>query len=156
MRKINLREEAIAMLKLRLAAGIGVLTAVAIAAPAAASPTTSSVNLFQNPARTADCGIEVHPGHSAATEVLCSGAGVPRPKHGEPAGDPFVQIGSGGQPKLVLISQDSFVGSTIHTLAKGTLWHSIGVTCNIGTNTILCFNGDNHGFVIGNGKYKSF
>jgi hypothetical protein len=144
------------MLKLRRAAGIGVLAAVASAAPATANPTTSSVKLFQNPARTADCGIRMHPAHTPATEVLCSGAGVPRPKHGGPAGDPFVQIGASDSPQLVLISQDSFVGNTIHTLAKGTLWQSVGVTCNIGTNTILCFNGDNHGFVIGNGKYKSF
>ena len=144
------------MLKLRLPAAIGVLTAVAIAAPATANATTSSVKLFQNPARTADCGIEIHPAHRPATEVLCSGAGVPRPKHGGSVGDPFGQIGASGPPQLVLISQDSFVGNTIHTLAKGTLWHSIGVTCNIGTNTILCFNDDNHGFVIGNGKYKSF
>ena len=144
------------MLKLRLPLAVAVLGAVAVAAPAAATPTTSSVKLFQDSARTADCGIKIHPAHSPATEVLCSAAGVPRPKHGGSAGDPFVQIGASGAPKLVLISQNSFVTSTIHTLAKGTLWQSIGVTCNVGANTILCFNGDNHGFVIGNGKYRSF
>lgn len=144
------------MLRLRLLAGLVVLAAVAIAAPAVAGATTSNVKLFQNPARTAECGIKVHPAHKPAAELLCSGAGVPRPKHGGPVGDPFVQISASGPPQLVLISQDSFVSNTTHTLAKGTLWHSIGVTCNIGTNTILCFNGDNHGFVIGNGEYKSF
>jgi len=144
------------MLKFRPLAGLVVLAGVAIAAPAIASATTSNVKLFQNPARTADCGIRIHPASKPATEVLCSGAGVPRPKHSGSAGDPFVQISANGPPQLVLISQDSFVGTTIHTLAKGTLWRSIGVSCNIGTNTILCFNGDNHGFVIGNGKYKSF
>lgn len=123
------------MLKLRLLAGIGVLATVAIAPPAAASA-TSSVKLFQNPARTADCGIKIDPAHKPGSEVLCSRAGVPRPKHGGPAGDPFVQLGASGPPQLVLISQDSFVSNTVHTLAKGTLWHSIGVTCNIGTNTI--------------------
>ncbi len=144
------------MLKLRLPLATAMLAAVAMAAPATASPAMSSVKLFQNPARTADCGIEIHAAHKPATEVLCSAAGIPRPKHGGPAGDPFVQIGATGSPKVVLISQDSFVGTTLHTLVKGTLWHSIGVTCNVGTNTILCFNGANHGFVIGHGKYRSF
>jgi hypothetical protein len=144
------------MLKLRLLVGLVVLAAAAIVAPAVASATTSNVKLFQNPAKTAECGIKIHPAHKPATEVLCGAAGVPRPKHGGPVGDPFVQIKASGAPQLVLISQNSFAGKTVHTLAKGTLWHSIGVTCNIGTSTILCFNGDNHGFLIGNGKYKSF
>ena len=144
------------MLKFRLPAGLAVFAAVAIAAPAIASATTSSVKLFQNPGRTAECGIKIHAAHKPATQLLCSAAGIPRPKHGGPAGDPFVQISASGPPQLVLISQDSFVSNTVHTLTKGTLWHSIGVTCNIGTKTILCFNGDNHGFVIGNGKYNPF
>jgi hypothetical protein len=56
----------------------------------------------------------------------------------------------------VLLSQNSYVSNHVQTLSAHTLWSSIGVTCNIGSGTILCFNGDNHGFVIGNGKYKSF
>jgi hypothetical protein len=48
------------------------------------------------------------------------------------------------------------VSNSVKTLSKATLWSSIGVTCNVGTNTVLCFNRDNRGFVIGNGKYKSF
>jgi hypothetical protein len=54
------------------------------------------------------------------------------------------------------ISQASWVSNSVKTLSKATLWSSIGVTCNVGTNTVLCFNRDNRGFVIGNGKYKSF
>jgi hypothetical protein len=42
------------------------------------------------------------------------------------------------------------------TLSKGTLWSLLGVTCNVGPSTVLCFNTANHGFVIGNGKYSSF
>ncbi|MGO9753706.1 MAG: hypothetical protein ACLP8S_11450 [Solirubrobacteraceae bacterium] len=131
---------------------VGVLVAAAI--PATAAATTSNANLFQNPSKTAVCGIEIHASHTPATELLCSAKGIPRTKHG--TGDPFVQIGATGSPELVLISQDSYVSNTLKTLPKGTLWSSIGVTCHIGSGTILCFNGDNHGFLIGNSKYRSF
>jgi len=30
------------------------------------------------------------------------------------------------------------------------------VTCHVGEVTVLCFNGNNHGFVIGGGHYRSF
>jgi hypothetical protein len=130
----------------------GVVAAAAI--PGTAAATTSNAKLFQNPGKTAVCGIEIHPSHTPATQLLCSAKGIPRAKHG--IGDPFVQIAGTGSPQLVLISQNSYVTNTLKTLSKGTLWSSIGVTCNIGSGTILCFNGDNHGFVIGNGKYKSF
>lgn len=68
----------------------------------------------------------------------------------------LVQIAASGSPQVVLIGQDSWVSNSLKTLKKGTLRRSLGVTCNIGSNTILCFNGDNHGFSIGGGKYKSF
>jgi len=139
------------MLKSRTFA-VGVLAAATI--PAAAAAATSNAKLFQNPSKTAVCGIKIHRGHTPATDLLCSAKGIPRAKHG--IGDPFVQIAATGSPQLVLISQDSYVSNTLKTLSKGNLWSSIGVTCNVGSGTILCFNGDNHGFVIGNGKYKSF
>lgn len=139
------------MLKLRGLA-VGFLAAAAI--PATAAAATSNAKLFQDPSTTAVCGIEIHPSHTPATELLCSAKGIPRAKHG--IGDPFVQIAASGSPQLVLISQDSYVTNHLKTLSKGTLWSSIGVTCNVGSGTILCFNADNHGFVIGNGKYKSF
>jgi hypothetical protein len=131
---------------------VGVLAAAAI--PATAAAQTSNAKLFQNPSKTAVCGIKIHASHTPATELLCSAKGIPRAKRG--IGDPFVQIAATGSPQLVPISQDSYVSNTLKTLSKGTLWSSIGVTCNVGSRTILCFNGDNHGFVIGNGKYKSF
>ena len=135
-----------------LVLAVGCLAAAAI--PATAAATTSNAKLFRDPSTTAVCGIEIHPSHTPATELLCSANGIPRAKHG--IGDPFVQIGAAGSPQLVLISQDSYVTNHLKTLSKGTLWRSIGVTCNVGSGTILCFNADNHGVVIGNGKYRSF
>lgn len=139
------------MLKPRVLA-VGCVVAAAI--PATAAATTSNAKLFQDPSTTAVCGIEIHPSHTPETELLCSAKGLPRAKHR--IGDPFVQIAATGSPQLVLISQDSYVTNHLKTLSKGTLWSSIGVTCNVGSGTILCVNSDNHGFVIGNGKYKSF
>jgi hypothetical protein len=126
----------------------------AAALPATAVAKTSNAQLFQNPKKNVVCGIEIHATNKPATELLCNGPGIPRAKQG--VGDPFVQISATGAPQLVLISQNSYVTNKVKTLSKGTLWSSLGVTCNIGTNTILCFNGDNHGFVIGNKKYTSF
>jgi len=140
------------MPKTRVLAAAAVLGAAAV--PASALAKTSNAQLFQNPSKTAVCGIEIHASNKPATELLCGASGIPRAKHG--VGDPFVQISATGSPQLVLISQNSYVGSNAKTLSKGTLWSSLGVTCNIGSGTILCFNGDNHGFVIGNHKYKSF
>jgi hypothetical protein len=140
------------MPKPRVLAALSVLAAAAI--PATAVAATSSAKLFQNPRKTATCGIEIHAANKPATQLLCSAKGIPRAKQG--VGDPFVQIAASGSARPVLISQNSFVSQNLKTLSKGTLWKSLGVTCNIGSGTILCFNGDNHGFVIGNGKYKSF
>jgi hypothetical protein len=41
-------------------------------------------------------------------------------------------------------------------LGRGRLWNQLGVTCHMSLLTVMCFNGDNHGFVIGSGSYKSF
>jgi hypothetical protein len=136
-----------------LAAAGAVLAASAVPAAAGAAK-TSNAKLFQNPAKTATCGIEIHAPGRPATQLLCSAKGIPRPSG--PVGDPFVQISAKGSPKRVLISQNSYISHSLKTLSKGTLWSSLGVTCSIGSKTILCFNGDNHGFLIGNGKYTSF
>ena len=134
---------------------VAAVSAVAVAVvPAAALAATSHTQLFQNPKKSAVCGLEIHAAGKPATFVLCSATGLPKPKHG--VGDPFVQIGRSGSPQIVAISQASWVTNKIKTLSSGTLWSSIGVTCNVAKGTVLCFNGDNHGFVIGNGKYKSF
>jgi hypothetical protein len=102
------------------------------------------------------CGLEIHSPSTAATEVLCAATGIPAPPKGG-IGDPgFVQIGVLGHPKLLRLSQDSFVAGTSVKLARGRLWNQLGVTCHVAQPTVICFNGDNHGFVIGNGHYLSF
>jgi hypothetical protein len=130
---------------------VGVLALVAI--PATAAATTSTAQLFQNPSRTAICGIEIHP-RSSPAELLCQATGVPRAKQGE--GDPAVQLGRTGKPQLLLMSQDSYISNKLKTLANGTAWSSGGITCDISTHTIRCSNTRRHGFTIGNGKYKPF
>jgi hypothetical protein len=135
--------------------GLGAAAATAAALGATAGTPTSRARLFQDPARTALCGIEIHPPHSPAKELLCSAGHLPRAKG--PVGDPFVRLAAAGRPQLVLISQNSYVTSETTTLPAGTLWsRSLGVTCNVGSSTILCFNRQNHGFVIGRRRYRSF
>jgi hypothetical protein len=138
----------------RTVAAAAALLAASAAPATAGAAKTSNAKLFQNPSNTATCGVEIHAPGKPATQLLCVAKGLPRPKG--PVGDPFVQISAKGSPRLVLISQNSYISQSSKTLSKRTLWSSLGVTCNIGSGTILCFNGDNHGFVIGNGKYKSF
>lgn len=60
-----------------------------------------------------------------------SGAASCTPRGGNGVGDPFVQVSATGSPQLVLISQNSFDSNKLKTLSKGTLWSSLGVTCNI-------------------------
>lgn len=127
-----------------------------IAAPVAvAKTTTSHALLFQNQARTMDCGVKTPLPHHQASLVLCSAGGIPRPKGGG-VGDPFVQIGRHGKPRLVLVSQNDFETSKIATLKPGATWSRLGVTCKVSSKTVTCKNASKHGFTIGNGKYKSF
>jgi hypothetical protein len=136
---------------------IAVFVVLAIGAPVAVAATTSKANFWRNKADTVTCGVEIHASNKPASRILCSAPGVPRPPHSNPnVGDPFVDIAATGSPRLVLLSQNSWVGTKTVTLAKGTLWNSLGVTCNVGPSSVLCFNTANHGFVIGNGKYRSF
>jgi hypothetical protein len=138
-----------------------VLAALAIGATAAMTATAaakSKPNLWRNKADTVTCGVEIHASNKPASRILCDAAGVPAPPHSNPhAGDPgFVDIAATGSPQLLRLSQNSWVGTKTVTLSKGTLWSLLGVTCNVGPSTVLCFNTANHGFVIGNGKYRSF
>jgi hypothetical protein len=138
------------------------LTLIAAAVPAVAIAGSSGVILWHNKANTVTCGLMSHSSSGASTEVLCSAKGIPAPKHTTSAdGDPgFVQIGSTGSPKTLRLSQNSFAGSHTKTLANGTQWTAqpqINVTCSTASNgTVLCFNGSNHGFRIGDGHYHSF
>jgi hypothetical protein len=66
-----------------------------------------------------------------------------------------VQIGGTGAPQLLRLYQDWSVDTTAKTLTKGARWRSIGVTCSVGSNTIRRFNADDHGSLIGKGRYVS-
>ena len=129
---------------------------VAALAPAATAAPISKSSRFQNSSGKVTCGIEIHAVNKPATEVLCAARGIPAPKQ-KGIGDPgFVQLGVLGQPQVLRLSQDSFVAGKQVKLGRGRLWNQLGVTCHVAQTTVMCFNGDNHGFVIGNGHYKSF
>ena len=130
--------------------------ALAVFAPAAVAAPISKTNSFTNRSRQVTCGIEIHAPRTRATNVLCVAPGLPRPKSFGPVGDPFIQISVLGRPKLVPISQQSWVSGRRARLGRGRLWNQLGVTCHVGSSTVLCFNGSNHGFIIGNGGYKTF
>jgi hypothetical protein len=130
--------------------------AAASLAPAAVAAPLSHATSFVNHSGKVRCGIEIHAPNRPATDVLCASHGIPAPKHGG-TGDPgFVQIGLLGNPQLLRLSQNSFVAGKTVKLGRGRLWNQLGVTCHMASGTVMCFNGDNHGFVIGDGRYRSF
>ena len=131
------------------------LIAGAVAPVAGAAP-ISKAHAVAEPQPLGHVRIEIHAPAKAATEVLCAARGIPAPKHGG-SGDPgFVQLGLLGKPQVLRLGQDSFVPGKTATLGRGRLWNQLGVTCHVASSTVMCFNGDNHGFVIGNGHYLSF
>lgn len=140
----------------RLAAATVTVAAIAATAPAAFATPISKAIRFQSNGGAVTCGIEIHAPGKPATDVLCAAKGIPPPKH-PGVGDPgFVQITVLGQPQVLRLSQDSFVAGTTAKLGRGRLWNQLGVTCHVALSTVMCFNGANHGFVIGNGHYRSF
>ncbi|MGP0050717.1 MAG: hypothetical protein ACLPZR_17985 [Solirubrobacteraceae bacterium] len=112
--------------------------------------------MFQSTSGKVTCGIEIHAPAAPATDVLCAARGIPAPKQAGVGDSGFVELGVLGEPQLLRLSQDSFVAGRSVTLGRGRLWNQLGVTCHVALTTVLCFNGDNHGFVIGNGHYTSF
>ncbi len=131
------------------------VAAATLASVATAAP-LSKVTRWQNDTRTVVCGIEIHSPNKPATKVLCAARGIPAPK-GRGVGDPgFVQLGLLGGPQVLRLSQNSFVAAKTVTLGRGRLWNQLNVTCHLGQDRVLCFNGNNHGFVIGDGHYHSF
>ncbi len=139
---------------IRSIAAIGAVAAAAGPAAALAN-TVSHAKLWQTKHATVICGVEIHAKKKPATNILCQAKGIPRPKSGG-VGDPNVQISAHGKPRLVLISQDSYVTTTVRTLAKGTTWSALGVTCTVKAKTVVCTNKSGHGFAIGNRKYRHF
>lgn len=128
----------------------------AAAAPAATAAPISKSTEFQNSSGKVTCGIEIHAPSKLATMVLCAARGIPAPKQKGVGDTGFVQLGVLGQPQVLRLSQDSFVAGKLVKLGRGRLWNQLGVTCHVALTTVMCFNGDNHGFVIGNGHYKTF
>jgi hypothetical protein len=55
----------------------------------------------------------------------------------------------------VLLTQDEFPSGHPETLTDTTVWQRNGLVCNV-FRKVYCENKSNHGFKIGNGKYKSF
>ncbi len=133
----------------------GVFAAVTLAAGAAAAPISKSIQ-FTNRGGKVTCGIEIHAPNKRATEVLCAAKGVPAPKTKGIGDSGFVELAVLGKPRLLRLSQNSWVAGRSVKLGRGRLWNQLGVTCHMGETTVLCFNGANHGFVIGNGRYRSF
>jgi hypothetical protein len=144
-------------MKTRLIRWAAAPAAVALlAAPAAVAAPISKTISFTNSSGSVICGIEIHAPNKRASEVLCAAKGIPAPKHGG-VGDPgFVQLNVLGKPQTLRLSQNSFVAGKTAKLGRGRLWNQLGVTCHIGKTSVLCFNGDNHGFVVGNRRYRSF
>lgn len=131
------------------------LGAVALAlAPAAAAAATSHAKLWSDKANTVTCGIKIHPKNVAASQIICGAQGLPAPKH--TVGDPFVQIAGHGRPRIVLLSQASYVTTHDVTLKPGAHWSALGIACTVQAKTAKCKNKAGHGFTIGKNLYEAF
>ena len=123
--------------------------------PSPAPPTSSSSRIRPSPSYAASRSSEK--GHPQF--ILCSAAGIPKPKHGC-IGDPgFVShLGTRQSAEALPQSQDSFVPGKFVTLKAGSKWSRANVTCKLATKgkTVTCKNLSGHGFTIGNKKYKPF
>jgi hypothetical protein len=130
-----------------------VIAAGAFAATSVAS--TSHAKFWRGPNHNIDCGNMI-----GGKDLLCSAKKVPAPPHtNSNDGDPgFVSLGKTGKPKLLRLSQDSFVSGHLTKLTAGSKWSGLGITCTITTKSVTCKNTSGHGFTIGgSGKgYKSF
>ena len=140
--------------RLSLAAA-SVVAALTFAPIATAAPISKAIQ-FRALHLRVTCGEEIHAPNKPATEVLCAAKGIPAPA-APGFGDPgFVRISVLGTPQVLRLSQDSFTAAKSENLGRGRIWNQLGVTCHVGTSTVLCFNGDNHGFLIGDGHYRTF
>jgi len=140
----------------RFAVPAAIVFAAAALTPAAAAAPISKAIQFTNRSGKVTCGIEIHAPNKPATEVLCAAKGIPAPKAKGIGDSGFVQIAVLGKPRVLRISQNSWVAGKSAKLGRGRLWNQLGVTCHMGGADVMCFNGDNHGFVIGNGHYRTF
>jgi hypothetical protein len=137
-------------------AGSTLALGMAVLVPAAGAAPISKTTMFRNSSGKVMCGLMIHAPNKPATKVLCAAKGIPAPQKPGIGDSGFVQIGVLGQPQLLRTSQNSFVAGSSAKLGRGRLWNQLGVTCHMALTTVMCFNGDNHGFIIGNGRYKPF
>jgi sugar lactone lactonase YvrE len=108
---------------------------------------------------TVTCGLAGGP----RKQVLCDSQRVPAPPPSRTSiGDPdFVYLAATGRPRLVRLSQYSWVGlGFIKTVAvsPGRTWRirGTGIACAIGRRAVRCSNGSHHGFTITRRTYRSF
>jgi hypothetical protein len=121
------------------------------------STTISHVRFWQALGNDLNCGIAIHAPGKPATQVLCSGSGIPAPKRGAGFGDGgFVFLGARGRAVLARLSQDSFESSRPLTLARGRTWSALGVTCKVSATAVRCTNRSAHGFTVGKSSYRAF
>jgi hypothetical protein len=131
---------------------IGGLAVVPVASAAPISKTT----MFRAFNGKVMCGVEIHNPKQKPKWILCAAGGIPAPKHGGIGDSGFVQLSLLGGPQTLKLSQNSFIQGSSSKLGRGRLWNQLGVTCHVAASTVLCLNGANHGFIIGNGRYKTF
>jgi hypothetical protein len=140
----------------RFAVTAAIASVAAVLAPAAAAAPISKSIQFTNHSGNVTCGVEIHAPSKPATEILCAAAGIPAPNANGTGDSGFVQIGVLGKPQVLRLSQNSWVAGASAKLGRGRLWNQLGVTCHIAATNVMCFNGDNHGFVIGDHHYRTF
>ncbi len=135
---------------------IAAAAVLAVAAPAVAATKTSHVLYWKNQHDTFDCGIKAHAKGAPATLMLCSADAVPQPVGVPHDGDPAVELGAHGKPKLIESHDTTYAGKHEIALATGTTWSGAGVTCTVGAKNVTCRNKDGHGFTTGHKEYKKF
>jgi hypothetical protein len=134
---------------------VALFAAVALAAPAGAS-SSSHVLYWKNKHDTYDCGVKVHPKGTKPTLLVCSADAVPQSPTAPKDGDPAVQLGTRGKPKLIESYDSTFASHHQVALKTNSTWSDFGVTCKIGAKNVTCTNRDKHGFTTGHATFKTF
>lgn len=154
-----MRKRSIAVIVAAVLAGVGVPAAAAAGSP------VSHVLVWRNHAGTVLCGVEANwaqkptPHELQPIYVLCDASEIPRQWPATFPVGPNVEIAKTGKARIVPISQWSYQQPNPRktaTLANGASWRRLGITCKIKRDIVTCTNAADHGFTIGNEKYKSF
>ena len=138
-----------------LAGSVLLIGGLAVVPVASAAPIAKTA-MFRAFKGRVTCGVEIHNPKQKPKWVLCAARGIPAPKKGGIGDSGFVQLSLLGGPQTLKLSQNSFVQGPSSRLGRGRLWNQLGVTCHVAASTVLCLNGANRGFIIGNGRYRTF